>query len=94
MKKYLLLVLLLSCIRLAAQEPLEVKRVSLDSLVSFLNREFPQDFYCVRYAEEHATFTVSAPRERFRHSAQHSSYPCSQDHSKSHLHHTTGRHPS
>ena len=65
MKKALTLLLLLVSASLAAQEPLEVKRVSLDSLVSFLNREFPQDFYSVRYTEEQATFSVRAPREEF-----------------------------
>ncbi len=65
MRKALIFILLLASLRLAAQDPLRVSRVSLDSLVAFLNREFPEDFYCVRYTEEQATFTVSAPREEF-----------------------------
>ena len=65
MKRILTLFFLLASVSLAAQETLEVKRVSLDSLVSFLNREFPQDFYSVKYAEEQATFSVRAPREEF-----------------------------
>jgi hypothetical protein len=65
MRKALTVILLLVSVRLAAQAPLEVRRVSLDSLVSFLNREFPEDFYSVGYAEEQATFTVSAPRDKF-----------------------------
>ena len=69
MKRLVLLLLLFAGAPVAAQEALEVKRVSLDSLVSFLNKEFLEDFYCVRYAEEQATFTVSAPRERFQEEA-------------------------
>ena len=65
MKKTLILILLLASTTLAAQAPLEVKRVSLDSLVSFLNREFPLDFYTVHNVEEQATFTIRAPREDF-----------------------------
>ena len=61
----MIIILLLASVSLAAQAPLEVRRVSLDELVSFLNREFPEDFYCVRYTEEQATFTVSAPRDKF-----------------------------
>ena len=65
MKKALTLLFLLVSVSLAAQAPLEVKRVSLDSLVGFLNREFPLDFYTVKNTEEQATFSVRAPREEF-----------------------------
>ena len=65
MKKIVTLFFLLASLNLAAQETLEVKRVSLDSLVSFLNKEFPQDFYSVRYEEEQATFSVRASRDEF-----------------------------
>ena len=69
MKKPILLILLFASLRLFAQEPLEVKRVSLDSLVSFLNREFPERYYSAGYSQEQATFSVSAPRESFREAA-------------------------
>ena len=65
MKKAFTLLFLLVSVSLAAQAPLEVKRVSLDSLVGFLNREFPLDFYTVKNTEEQATFSVRAPREEF-----------------------------
>ena len=50
---------------LSAQDLLEVRRVSLDSLVQFLDRHFPEDYYCVQDAEEQSTFSVSAPRAQF-----------------------------
>ena len=61
----LLSTLLLGASGLAAQERFEVRRVELDSLVRFLNRHFPEKFYCVKDAAEQSTFSVSAPREAF-----------------------------
>ena len=61
----LLSALLAGTAGLSAQERLEVRRVPLDSLVSFLNREFPEDFYVVKDEAEQATFSVSAPRGEF-----------------------------
>ena len=66
MRLYLtLLPLLLLSAGLSAQDLVEVRRVSLDSLVRFMDREFPEHYYCVQDAAEQASFSVSAPRERF-----------------------------
>ena len=67
MKK--LLCLILSALSLGgglfAQEPLELKRVELDSLVHFLRREFQPDIFYIKDAAEQSTFTVNAPRAQF-----------------------------
>ena len=66
MRLYLtLLPLLLLSAGLSAQDLVEVRRVSLDSLVRFMDREFPEHYYCVQDAAEQATFSVSAPRAQF-----------------------------
>ena len=68
MKKYLFSILLAATGLgggLSAQNVLEVKRVELDSLVHVLRQEFQPDIYFVKDPAEQATFTVSAPRERF-----------------------------
>ena len=66
-KRFLTLLLLLPLLPagLSAQDLVEVRRVSLDSLVRFLDREFPEHYYCVQDAAEQATFSVSAPRAQF-----------------------------
>ncbi|MBR5723813.1 MAG: carboxypeptidase-like regulatory domain-containing protein [Bacteroidales bacterium] len=64
-----LLCLILSALSLGgglfAQEPLELKRVELDSLVHFLRREFQPDIFYIKDAAEQSTFTVNAPRAQF-----------------------------
>ncbi|MBR1488622.1 MAG: carboxypeptidase-like regulatory domain-containing protein [Bacteroidales bacterium] len=66
MKRILTLLLLVLCAgSLSAQDLLEVKRVGLDSLVSFLRRECNPEIYYIPNTEEQASFTVSAPRASF-----------------------------
>ena len=67
MKRFLCIFLSVACLggSLFAQEPLELKRVELDSLVHFLRREFQPDIYYVKDAAEQSTFTVNAPRAQF-----------------------------
>ncbi len=67
MKRFFLTLLLFPLLAagLSAQDLVEVRRVSLDSLVRFLDREFPEHFYCIQDEAEQATFSVSAPRDRF-----------------------------
>ena len=66
MKKIATLLLLVLCAgSLSAQDLLEVKRVGLDSLVSFLRRECNPEIYYIPNTEEQASFTVSAPRASF-----------------------------
>ena len=71
MKKLLplLLILLAGADGLSAQDLLEVRRVPLDSLVSFLDRQFPDHFYYVKDEAEQSAFSVSAPRSEFMDSA-------------------------
>ena len=68
MKKYLaaFLALSLACsITLSAQERFELRRVSLEELVSFMDRNFPERFFCVVDEAEQSTFTVVATRDKF-----------------------------
>ena len=68
MKKFLLTLLAALCASsavLSAQDLLEVRRVPLDSLVHFLNRQFPDSFYCVKDAAEQSEFSITAPRGEF-----------------------------
>ena len=65
-KTLLTLLLALCCTGLSAQDLLEVRRVSLDSLASFLDSHFPERYYYVLDAAEQSTFTVSAPRDGFQ----------------------------
>ena len=67
MKRFLFLLLLAvsTGAGLFAQDLLEVRRVSLDSLVCFMDREFPEHYYCMQDEAEQASFSVSAPRDRF-----------------------------
>ncbi len=67
MKRFFLTLLLFPLLAagLSAQDLVEVRRVSLDSLVRFLDREFPEHFYCIQDEAEQATFSVRAPRDRF-----------------------------
>ena len=68
MKKILLSILLTAAGlggTLSAQPSVEVRRVSLDSLVNFLRKEFRQELYYVKDDAEQSTFTVSAPRPQF-----------------------------
>lgn len=68
MRRKLFIYLILTLLPLAgasAQDVLEVKRVSLDQLVSFLRKEVSPRIYYVRSDEEQSSFTVSAPREQF-----------------------------
>ncbi len=71
MRKSVLVLLLavLGTVSLHAQQELEVKRVSLDSLVRFLDREYPERFFLVKEPAEQSTFTLSAPRNLFRDAA-------------------------
>ena len=48
-----------------AQDVLEVKRVSLDSLVNFIRREVNPRTYYVRDAQEQSTYSVKASKEGF-----------------------------
>ena len=68
----LLLALCLGAGDLYAQETLEVRRVSLDSLVRFLRKEFQPDIYVILDEKEQSTFTVSAPRGQFLQAAKES----------------------
>ncbi len=64
-KTLLILLLALGAASMHAQDLLEVKRVGLDSLISFLRKECQPDIYYIPNAEEQSTFTVSAPRSAF-----------------------------
>ena len=72
MKKFILILLTVFCLYpspLSAQNTVEVRRVSLDSLVRFLRKEFREDIYFIMDEKEQSTFSVSAPRERFTEAA-------------------------
>ena len=60
-----LLALCLGTLTLSAQDLLEVRRVELDSLVRFLNRELHAGIYYVKDEQEQSTFTIRSPRDGF-----------------------------
>ena len=64
-----LLAAVFSAALLQAQDYLEVKRVSLDSLVHFLDREYPGSYYLVKDPAEQSSFTLSGTRSGFREAA-------------------------
>lgn len=61
----ILLVLLQFTGMLRAQDVLEVKRVDLDGLVSYIRQATGHPVYYIREAEDQNSFTISAPRASF-----------------------------